>query len=560
MTVHTTQPRSADASPAVPSEAMEIGRWVPSGTPAAFDPAGVAEAARRLDHTVFILDAGLRGGRGAAVGGRLAGPGEEGVPAIGVLPPLLPEQLGDAAFNAAHGTRFAYAAGEMANGIAGTELVAAMAEAGMLGVFGAAGLAPAAVGDAIDELTARLPGRANWAVNLIHSPTEPRVEEATARLLVERAVPCVSASAYLGLTPSVVRCAVAGLRRDRSGRVVRARRMMVKLSRPELATRFLTPAPPELLRDLVERGHLSPAEAELAAEVPLVDDITAEADSGGHTDNRPMTALLPTISAVRDDMARKYGYPTPVRVGAAGGLGDPAAVAAAFAAGAAYVLTGSVNQSTVEAGLSAEAKRMLAQADIADVTMAPAADMFELGVTVQVLRRGTLFATRAAQLYQAYRDHPSLEALPEALRAKLERDVFRLPVAEVWAQTRAFWLGRDPDELDRAAREPRHRMALVFRWYLGQASRWAITGEPTRRADYQIWCGPAMGAFNRWVAGSPLADPARRSAPLIGRALMEGAAVCDRIRQLRAHGVPVPPGVTPFPPAGPHNRSEREHA
>ena len=40
---------------------------------------------------------------------------------------------------------------------------------------------------------------------------------------------------------------------------------------------------------------------------------------------------------------------------------------------------------SVESGLSDDGKEMLAEADIADVTMAPAADMFELGVKVQVL-------------------------------------------------------------------------------------------------------------------------------------------------------------------------------
>jgi PfaD family protein len=282
--------------------------------------------------------------------------------------------------------------------------------------------------------------------------------------------------------------------------------------------------------------------------VPVADDVTAEADSGGHTDNRPMAVLLPAIAAVRDAMVRQYGYRTPVRVGAAGGLGTPAAVAAAFAAGAAYVVTGSINQCAVEAGLSARGKAMLAQADIADVTMAPAADMFELGVTLQVLRRGTMFAARAAALYAAYRDHASLEELPDTIRTKLEREVFRATVEDVWAQTREFWWHRDPEELERAGRDPRHRMALVFRWYLGQASRWAITGEPTRQADYQIWCGPAMGAFNRWVSGTFLADPANRTAPRIARNLLEGAAVLTRVQQLRAHGVPVPPEASIVPP------------
>ena len=54
------------------------------------------------------------------------------------VPGLLPEQLGDPAFRASHGVRFAYVVGEMANGIAGEELVEAAVRSGSLGFFGAA--------------------------------------------------------------------------------------------------------------------------------------------------------------------------------------------------------------------------------------------------------------------------------------------------------------------------------------------------------------------------------------------------------------------------------------
>ena len=83
-------------------------------------------------------------------------------------------------------------------------------------------------------------------------------------------------------------------------------------------------------------------------------------------------------------------------------------------------------------------------------------------------------------------------------------------------------------------------MALVFRSYLGLSSRWAIEGEPTRQSDYQIWCGPAIGAFNRWTAGSPLADPGRRTVVQIALNLLEGAAAVTRAHQLRTYGVAVP--------------------
>jgi trans-AT polyketide synthase, acyltransferase and oxidoreductase domains len=545
-------PAAAAAEPGPPegaeAHAGAAGSWLPGTTPAAFHPDDVTAASRQVRAAAFVLRRRADGAVGVGTGGALAPAGDGEHDVLGVLPPVYPEWLGDRSFGESHGVRFPYVAGEMANGIATVEMVGAMAAAGMLGFFGAGGLGYAAVERAVDRLAGELAGRPNWGVNLIHSPNEPALEERVADLLIRRGVPRISASAFMDLTPAVVRCAAAGLTADRSGRVVRSTRLFAKVSRPEVAQKFLSPAPPELLRGLVEGGLLSPAEAELAGRVPVAEDVTVEADSGGHTDNRPLVALLPAILQLRDQTCRRYGYPRPVRVGAAGGLGTPQGVAAAFAAGAAYVVTGSVNQVCAEAGLSAAAKALLAQADVADVTMAPAADMFELGVKLQVLRRGTMFAGRAGQLWEAYRDHPSLEAIGPALRDRLERTVLGATFEEVWAQTAAFWRQRDPAELARAGADPKHRMALAFRWYLGRSSRWAIDGDPGRRTDYQIWCGPAMGAFNRWTAGSFLAEPAARTVVQVARNLLEGAAVVTRAQQLRSYGVPVPGAAFDFRP------------
>src|SRR5205085_648999 len=106
----------------------------------------------------------------------------------------------------------------------------------------------------------------------------------------------------------------------------------------------------------------------------------------------------------------------------------------------------------------------------------------------------------------------------------------------------------DPAQVDRALSDGKHRMALVFRWYLGKSSRWAIVGETARRADYQIWCGPAMGAFNGWVKGSFLEEPAQRGAVQIALNLLEGAAVATRAQQLRTFGLPMPAEAFQFRP------------
>ncbi|ACV80528.1 PfaD family polyunsaturated fatty acid/polyketide biosynthesis protein [Nakamurella multipartita] len=533
-----------DKAPAVP-----LGGWTGPITPA-FGPNEVAALTHRIRDTAFVVVNPATGAHGVVTQGA-AVPAETpgALRLVGVLPPLYPEWLGDRNFTQTHGVRFPYVAGEMANGIATTTMVIEMARHGYLGFFGAAGLDAGRVGAAIDELHAAL-GREStaWGSNLIHSPNEPALEEAVAELYLTRGVRKVSASAYMSLTPAIVRYAYTGVRVDASGTIHRPNMVFAKVSRPEVARQFLEPAPAAMLAGLVDAGRLTPDEARLAAGLPVAEDITVESDSGGHTDNRPLAPLFAAIAAVRDEVVAARGYRRPVRLGAAGGIGTPQAVAAAFALGASYVLTGSVNQACVEAGIAADAKAMLAAADIADVTMAPAADMFELGVSLQVLRRGTMFASRARKLSALYRAHPSLEAIAPAELAALEKQILGQSVADCWTQTRAFWLERDPEQVSRAEADPRHRMALVFRSYLGLSSRWSIEGRAERRLDYQIWCGPAMGAFNAWTAGSFLAEPGNRTVSQVAHNLMEGAAVLTRAQQLRTFGVAVPPEAFTYRP------------
>jgi PfaD family protein len=174
--------------------------------------------------------------------------------------------------------------------------------------------------------------------------------------------------------------------------------------------------------------------------------------------------------------------------------------------------------------------------------------MFELGVEVQVLSRGTMFGPRARKLYELYRKYNTLEEMPAEERARVEKEMLRVPVEEAWRSTREFWAHRDPREIEKAERDPRHRMALVFRSYLGQASAWAIRGDSARRVDYQIWCGPAMGAFNDWARGSFLEKLPSRTTVQIALNLMEGAAVVTRAQALRSAGLPVPAAAFDYRP------------
>ncbi|NOY25358.1 MAG: 2-nitropropane dioxygenase, partial [Oligoflexia bacterium] len=372
-----------------------IGFWTPGLEAPAFSTQSLIERTHRVREPVHVILDPRSGALGVANGGQSTARlnGTAAWPLLASLPPIYPEWLGERGFNEAHGLRFPYVTGAMANGIATTRIVTEIGRAGMLGFFGAAGLQPDRVEAAVVELKTQLgDGIAGqgpvWGSNLIHSPNEPMLEARIVDLYLRQGVSRVSAAAYLGLTPMLLKYAFTGLSQRPDGSIARRNHVFAKISRPELALRFLSPPPDDMLNALVAVGQLTTVEARLAHHLPIAEDITVESDSGGHTDNRPLSALFPVILALRDRIAAEQGYTRPIRVGAAGGLGTPTAVAAAFGLGAAYVLTGSVNQGAIESGLSEAGRTLLAQADLADVVMAPAADMFELGVQVQVLRRG----------------------------------------------------------------------------------------------------------------------------------------------------------------------------
>ena len=115
--------------------------------------------------------------------------------------------------------------------------------------------------------------------------------------------------------------------------------------------------------------------------------------------------------------------------------------------------------------------------------------------------------------------------------------MFRKNLDQVWEETRSFFIQRDPRQLAKAEADPKYKMALVFRWYLGQSPVWANRGVQDRKLDYQIWCGPAMGAFNEWVKDSVLDAPEQRKTATVAMNILFGAAVLMRANQLKLQGV-----------------------
>ncbi|MCC5467067.1 ACP S-malonyltransferase [Pelosinus baikalensis] len=432
-----------------------------------------------------------------------------------------PSSLGSLEFKTDYNLKYAYVTGGMYRGIASQEMVVKMGKAQMMGFFGSGGLALSEVEASIQYIQKELSAGEAYGLNLLHNPSNPDMEEKTIDLFLAYGVKTVEATAFFSVTPALVKYRVKGLTRDQHGKIIARNMIIAKVSRPEVATAFLSPAPERIIDKLLAEQKITKVEADLAKEIAMADDICVEADSGGHTDGGVAYALMPAMIKLRNEMMEKYQYHRKIRVGAAGGIGTPEAAAAAFILGADFILTGSINQCTVEAATSAAVKDLLQQMNVQDTDYAPAGDMFELGSKVQVLKKGVFFPARANKLYELYRQYSSLDEIDEKTKLQIQEKYFKRSFEEVYKEVKSFYPAQ---EIEKAERNPKHKMALIFRWYFGYSSRLALNGSEESKVDYQIHCGPALGAFNQFVKGTDLANWKNRHVDEIAEKIMTEVA------------------------------------
>lgn len=465
-------------------------------------------------------------------------------------PPVSPSQFGDPCFLETYGVKYPYYTGSMLQGISSIEMVIALGNQGILGMFGAANLSLSKIEDAIRHIQRELPD-GPYGFNLSHNPYDVYAERCTVELYLKGGVKVIEASGFNDLSSHLVLYRAAGLSIDEKNEIITRNHIIAKVTRKELAAKFMQPPPEAILRDLVNNRMITEKQAKFAEKIPMADDITVEADSAGQTDNQPLISLLPAVLAMRDKMQRKYNFTKQIRIGAGGGISTPSSVLGAFMMGAAYVMTGSINQSCLEAATSTYVKSALSRADMSDVVMAPSADMFEMGVKTQVLKKSTMFPMRAQKLFELYRKYNSFAEIPAMEMSNLEKQIFRKTIDEAWSDTVHYFSNEAPDALRASARDPKKRMALLFKLYLKQSLIWAFQNEGGREMDFQIWCGPSMGAFNEWVRGSYLEDPKNRSVTDVAFHLFNGAAYLFRINSLSIQGLRIPESISVYRPYNP---------
>ncbi len=472
------------------------------------------------------------------------------LPLLALDTPLDVSCLSAGNFLSAHNLKYPYLAGGMAHGISSAEMVVNLGKAGCMGFFGTGGLSGEEIEGAIIQIQKDLSPNELYGINMISF--DPRHDQMLIDLFLKYGVQRVEIGGAVTISPAVVEYRVKGALRGEDGRIVTPHKIFAKVSREEIASLYMSPPPEQVVSRLLEAGKITDQEAQLAGEIPMSEDIIAEADSGGHTDNRPALILFQNMVNLRDQLIRELNYKdVNIRIGAAGGICTPHTILAAFTLGVDFVLTGSINQSCLEAGTSEKVREMLCRVTMSDVANAPSADMFEMGSQVQVLSKGVMFHLRAKKLYELYQNYNSIEEIPAKIVSQLEEKYFRESIEEVWKKTRKYFQQVDPALLARAEKSPKSKMALIFRRYLGLAARWAQDGDMDRKVDFQIYCGPSLGAFNRWVKDSYLELPQNRRVADVARNLMEASLYLKRVSYILEQGICLPPEITVIKPQSP---------
>jgi trans-AT polyketide synthase/acyltransferase/oxidoreductase domain-containing protein len=114
-----------------------------------------------------------------------------------------------------------------------------------------------------------------------------------------------------------------------------------------------------------------------------------------------------------------------------------------------------------------------------------------------------------------------LNEIDEKTRVQIQERYFQRSFEEIYKDIRAYY---SPQEVAAAERNPRQMMGYVFRWYFGYTNQLALRGDEKNKVDFQIHCGPAMGAFNQWVKNTRLEDWSNRHVDEIALKIMHEAA------------------------------------
>lgn len=474
-------------------------------------------------------------------GGAESQPGQPKAEIKKQLPNRTGCSLGSASFKKRYGLDYAYLIGGMFKGISSAAMVIEAARSGMLAFYGARDVPLKILKQQLGEIKAGVPGGRCFGVSLFHNPFDIRAEEQIIDLLISEDIRCISLSGCFDVFPHILRYRIAGLYRDKEGVIKNRHKVIVKISHPAIMELFLQPPSEKQIRELLDRQLITAEQAGLARNIGggirggiregigegmgigIADDFCVTGEAAARTGQESGFTLLPALKRIKEKVCPAYPGAREVHIGYAGGIGTPEAAMTAFLLGADFILTGTINQCTLEARTGGTAKRLLQNAGVQDTGPAPSFELFETGGRIRVLKKGSFYASRSLFFAGLYSRFNSLEKIDGKTVTKLEKDYFFKSLSEVDGLIREKY-HHNPEVLAKMDGKPGFKMAMFFRYYYNYCAGLAINDNQENILNYQIFCSPAMGSCNRWLTERGLESWEKRSAHKIGKMLMDETA------------------------------------
>lgn len=432
-------------------------------------------------------------------------------------------QLGSKGFIKDYNLKYTYIIGSMCSGISGAKMLKAAADAGLLAIAGTEKMTYKQIEELIKEVQQSTDKKASTGFNLCYDILRSKREKEISELYLKYGVTIIEATGYSTITKPLVKYRLTGLKKNMQGEVVAKNHIIAKVSRSEIAECFMSPAPKRIVDVLLRDGEITEEEAALSQLLPMSYDICVEADCGGYTDCANLFSVLPAIKSLSEQVMKKYSYNKKIRVGASGGIGTAQSAASAYLMGADFIMTGSINQCTVESQTSDMAKEMMSVINVQDTGYINAWEEYDSDKKIQVLKRGTLFKARADKLYSIYQNTDGVDFIDEKTKTQIETRYFKKTFEDVFEEIKQD-NNLQNEQILEAETKPKMKLKLILKWYYEKSLQWAIQGDMERQSDFQIMCGAALGSFNQWVKGTELEDWRNRTVASVADKIMNSAA------------------------------------
>lgn len=117
-----------------------------------------------------------------------------------------------------------------------------------------------------------------------------------------------------------------------------------------------------------------------------------------------------------------------------------------------------------------------------------------------------------------------MDEIDEKVKNQIQEKYFKRSFDSIYEDCKTYFKAQGTGEIEKAEKNPKFKMALVFRWYFNYSAMLALTGKEESIIDYQIHCGPSLGAFNQRVKGTEIENWRNRHVDEIALKLLDETA------------------------------------